>query len=171
MIKLLLPIGLGLAGVAGGIGAGLTLKPAPEDSVEINPCGDPSADMAKAPSGEVPDPDAAKELAGTSEYVKLNNQFVVPVVAKDRVDSLVVLSLSLEVEQGQSDLIYGSEPKLRDVFLQVLFDHANMGGFAGAFTNSNNMDVLRVSLTEAAHGVLGAKIKGVLVTDIGRQDI
>ena len=63
------------------------------------------------------------------EYVKLSNQFVVPVVKGKTVVSLVVLSLSLEVPEGQKDAVFRREPKLRDSFLQVLFDHANIGGF------------------------------------------
>ena len=69
------------------------------------------------------------------EYVKLNNQFVVPVVEDGRVAAMVVLSLSLEVEAGNTEAVYQREPKLRDAFLQVLFDHANVGGFCGSFTD------------------------------------
>ena len=47
------------------------------------------------------------------------------------------------------------EPKLRDVFLQVLFDHANMGGFRGAFTRSDVLEPLRTALREAAQKHLG----------------
>jgi hypothetical protein len=60
---------------------------------------------------------------------------------------------------------------LRDAFLQELFDHANMGGFAGEFTGSNNMDVLRAALTEVAQRVLGDLAHGVLITGIARQDV
>jgi len=107
---------------------------------------------------------------GEHEYVKLNNQFVVPVVARDMVTALVVMSLSVEIEPGRAENVYRHEPKLRDSFLQVLFDHANMGGFKGEFTNANNMDVLRAALTDVARATLGNLVKGVLITDIARQD-
>ena len=106
-----------------------------------------------------------------AEYVKLNNQFVVPVVNDDRVDALVVMSLSLELEPGQRETVYAREPKLRDVFLQVLFDHANMGGFQGNFTSGSNLEILRKSLTEAAQNILGPIVKGVLIFDLARQDV
>ncbi len=169
MMKFILPLGLALVGVGGGIGAGLALKPEPEQPADTTPCGAPdkvTADKFDPEAGhgaDTPKPE-------TSEYVKLNNQFVVPIVGNDRVESLVVLSLSIEIAQGRSDLIYEREPKLRDAFLQVLFDHANMGGFAGAFTRSRNMEVLRSALAEVAHDILGPDVRGVLVTDIGRQD-
>ena len=100
----------------------------------------------------------------------MNNQFVVPVVSGDRVQALVVLSLSLEVPAGQKDAIYAREPKLRDSFLQVMFDHANVGGFDGAFTNANNLDVLRSALREVAQKDMGDQISDVLIIEIARQD-
>ena len=93
-----------------------------------------------------------------------------PVVESGVVRSLVILSVSLEVGTGTSQEVYAVEPKLRDSFLQVLFDHANAGGFEGAFTNSNNMEILRVALLEAAQKALDKKVSDVLIVDIVRQD-
>ena len=58
---------------------------------------------------------------------------------------MVVLSLSLEVEAGNTEAVYAREPKLRDVFLQVLFDHANSAAFSGSFTDGSNLILLRTS--------------------------
>lgn len=175
MIGKLLPILLVLIGVGGGIGAGLMLKPAPEpmEMLAANPCGDTGhdADGHAAASGDDHGEDGEEAGDAAREYVKLNNQFVVPVVGQDKVESLVVMSLSVEVETGQQEQVFKREPKLRDAFLQVLFDHANMGGFAGAFTNSNNMDVLRRALRETARKVAGELITDVLIVDINRQDV
>jgi hypothetical protein len=102
--------------------------------------------------------------------VKLNNQFIVPVVEQAEVQALVILSISLEVRPGTTEAVYTQEPKLRDAFLQVLFDHANAGGFNGAFTSSTNMDVLRQSLLETAQAVIGKSVRNVLIVDIVRQD-
>lgn len=159
-MKKLLPLILLLVGAGAGVGAGIFLRPAPDP------------EMA-APSEEVADP---SEKSGTPEdnldreYVKMNNQFVVPVVNGDAVQALVVLSLSLEVPAGQKDAIYSREPKLRDSFLQVLFDHANVGGFDGAFTNANNLAVLRSALREVAQKDMGDQISDVLIIEIARQD-
>ena len=86
------------------------------------------------------------------------------------VEALVVASLSIEVSSGGSQAGYEREPKLRDVFLQVMFDHANIGGFEGAFTAGERMDILRSALLDAARSVLGADVKDVLITEIARQD-
>ncbi|MBM9596126.1 flagellar basal body-associated FliL family protein [Rhodobacteraceae bacterium MCCB 386] len=109
--------------------------------------------------------------ASPYDYVKLNNQFVVPILRDTRVTSLVVLSIDLEVESGQSETVYRYEPKLRDSFLTVLFDHANAGGFDGAFTSSGAMTILRNALNESGHKVLGDIIHDVLITNIVRQDV
>ena len=61
-----------------------------------------------------------EEMEAQREYVKLSNQFVVPVVKNERVSSLVVLSLSVEVKAGTSQDMFSHEPKLRDLFLQAL---------------------------------------------------
>ncbi len=148
MIRKLIPLLLGLIGLAVGIGAGVFLRHPPAEPAEM---------VTAEP--EVP-----------PEYVKLNNQFVIPVVEAGQVSALVVLSLSLEVTTGGTETVFAREPKLRDVFLQVLFDHANAGGFRGSFTDASNLVVLRQALKEVASQVLGDLVTDVLIMDIARQD-
>jgi flagellar protein FliL len=150
MIRKLLPIILGLIGLGLGIGAGIFLRPAPTEHevVEEEP-----VDPALAP-----------------EYVKLANQFIVPVMAKGKVAAMVILTLSLEVSNGTTQEVYQIEPKLRDQFLQVMFDHANAGGFSGSYTDGANLLLLRKALLEAAKGVLKERVSDVLIVDIVRQD-
>ncbi len=168
-MKKLLPILLIVLGLGGGAGAGLMLRPAPPEVV-IDPCGDmPAVDHADAEQ-PAPAPQEPEEEDASREYVKMQNQFIVPVVTSDRVAALVVLALSLEVDPGQTEFVFSREPKLRDVFLQTLFDHANMGGFDGNFTNSNNLDTLRSSLFNVARRIVGPVVTDVLITDIARQD-
>lgn len=120
-------------------------------------------------------PSEDQEVTGSvenfdTEYVKLNNQFVVPVVSDDLIKSLVVLSLSIEIKEGMAEVVYAVEPKLRDSFLQVLFDYAHLGGFDGAFTNSDNVIRLKEQLYRSAKDILGTDIKSVLIVDFVRQD-
>jgi flagellar protein FliL len=171
MMGKLLPVILALVGLGGGVGAGLFLRPAPSPEDHAAE----SADLATAgehgdtADGEPTDAEGEPE-EGAPEYVKMNNQFVVPVVEDGRVAAMVVLSVSIEVTPGNTEAVYKREPKLRDVFLQVLFDHANTGGFSGSFTDGANLIVLRTSLKEAAVLVMGSAVRDVLITDIARQD-
>jgi len=174
-MRRLLPVLLALAGLLAGGGAGFLLRPPPEETVVIDPCGDTPVAAGEAAAGQLEgaggEPAAADPDAPSAhEYVKLNNQFVVPVVENGEVAALVILSISIEVAPGTTEQVYAREPRLRDGFLQVLFDHANAGGFGGAFTRSDNMEILRNALLEAARKSLGAAVSDVLVTDIVRQD-
>lgn len=163
-MKKLLPILLIILGLGGGAGAGLMLRPAP-----------PPPEMAAAPeegaAETMPEePAPPEEEPADREYVKMNNQFIIPVILEEKIGALVVMSISLEVDIGGQAIVYAREPKLRDAFLQVMFDHANVGGFDGAFTNSNNLDILRAALFGVARKVLGPMVTDVLITDIARQD-
>lgn len=162
MIRKLIPLVLALIGLGAGMGAGLVLRPAPEPAADAEPmAGDPAATEDHA---AVPDPETVPD------YVKLNNQFIVPILEDGRVVSMVIASLSLEVTKGSTDSVYAREPKLRDAFLQVMFDHANAGGFRGSFTDAANLVLLRKALLEMAKTTLGAIVTDVLIVDIVRQD-
>lgn len=168
-MKKLLPVVLALVGIGSGVGAGIFLKPM------LNGEGNQSADCevpTETPVRAFPKMDVPSRQNPNlnREYVKMNNQFVVPIVNEERVSSLVAISLSVEVTPGSSSAIYQFEPKLRDGFLQVLFDHANVGGFRGSFTESGNMAVLRRALLETAQNALGNIVTDVMITEIARQD-
>ena len=170
MLRKLFPIVLALIGLGGGVGAGLFLRPAPEPEEHAAAEGEPAADGEHAEDAASEDGEEEEPEDGAPEYVKMNNQFVVPVVESSRVAAMVVLSLSLEVVAGNTEAVYQREPKLRDVFLQVLFDHANTGGFGGSFTDGSNLIALRNNLKEAAALVMGDVVSDILITDIARQD-
>jgi flagellar protein FliL len=168
-MKKLLPLVFALVGLGGGMGAGLFLRPEAEDPSHAD--ADADADEHASPDEHAASEGDEPHEEGTGpEYVKLNNQFVVPVVTDGRVSAMVVLSLSLEVAPGSTEAVYEREPKLRDALLQVLFDHANVGGFSGSFTDGSNLILLRTSLKEASALVLGTIVRDVLITDIARQD-
>lgn len=191
-MKKLLPILLLLLGGGGGVGAGYFLRPIPAETdmatemqcaAEEPDCEDaandgPSAGTELAEEGRNAETagenqgEATEGAEGSNgpEYVALQRQMIVPIVSDDEVISLVVLSLSIEIEAGFTNDVYDREPKLRDAFLQVLFRHANTGGFTGDFTSGEKMSDLRRALNGAAAQVLGAVAIQVLVTDILRQE-
>jgi flagellar protein FliL len=158
----ILPILLALIGLGAGTGAGFFLRPAAE------PAADQTGTSAEGHAAAAKPAEADPEH--TPEYVKMTNQFVIPVLQGGRVASMVILAISLEVTNGSSDAVYAREPKLRDAMLQVLFDHANAGGFEGSFTDGANMILLRKALLEAAQSTIGETVTNVLISDIARQD-
>lgn len=150
----LIPVILMLLGLGGGVGAGLMLRPdaAPPDA-----------------QAEISDPRPAVP-AGMRGVFEIPNQFMVPVMVEGRIAAVFILNLALEIAEPQRDEVANSLPRLRDAMLQVMFDHANTGGFHGAFTASSTMEQLRRALLEAGQNVLGRDaLFSVLITDIQRS--
>ena len=170
MIAKLIPVVFLLVGLGAGVGAGLYLAPAqmPEDAAS-----DKVAELKEKDDEKNSDKlkvSKKKNTGAGSEFLKMNKQFVVPVVKDDSIDAMVTMTLSLEADPAITDTFYAIEPKLRDSFLQVLFDHANTGGFDGVFTESGNLDILRKSLLEVAQKDLGDDVTKVLIMSVNRQD-
>jgi hypothetical protein len=167
MIKKLLPVIFLFVGVGAGVGAGIVLRPAPVQDVAQD-----GESEVKSPAEDLAVKEAdSEDLDTSSEYIKLSNQFVVPLVTDERISALVVLALSIEIPFGQAETLLSREPKLRDSFLQVLFDHANIGGFAGTFTDAEVLGQLRVALREVAQRDVGKDLaRDVLIVEIARQD-
>jgi hypothetical protein len=147
MRAILLPAVFLVVGLGAGVGVGLMSRPEP-------------------PSGE----EAPFVVDRPTDFVRIANQFVVPLVNRGRVDSVVIMSLGIEITAGKGEVVHNREPKLRDAFLQVLFDHANAGGFRGVFTEGQSLVALRTALRESAVRVLGPDASDVLIMDIVRQD-
>ncbi len=160
---------MGGSGDGGGSDHGAAVEPAAPDAHGSIPTPTPTVGEPEAHSGGHGG-EAVKSPTGT-EFARLSNQFIVPVVKGDKVVSLVVLSLTLEVEPGGTETVFATEPRLRDSFLRVLFDHANVGGFDASFTQSGTMTLLRRSLLEAATATLGQTVRDILIVDIVRQEV
>lgn len=177
MIRLLLPVILLLAGLGGGVVAGKMMSGGGEETAADSPAEDDGHGGDDGHGAEEDDGHGSSGGHGEEadpnspyEYVRLNNQFVVPLIRHGSVRSLVVLTLTIEVESGENELVYDREPRLRDALLRVMFSHANVGGFDGSFTAVESMAPLREGLREAARQVLGAVAHDVLIMDIVRQD-
>ena len=114
-MKKILPILLILLFAGAGVAAGLVLKPNDTLAEDLqNPCGvDPNSKPEKAEAKQ-------KDENASYEYVKLSNQFIVPVIRGDIVRSVAIVALSLEVKAGTKDSVFAVEPKLRYVFASLV---------------------------------------------------
>ena len=149
-----------LVGLLGGMAAGHVLRPAPE-TAQSDADDEVTPDLAVLPDTS----------AGAFEVVRIADQFVVPILRGGTVEAVMVIALSLELGDEAAARLERLEPRLRDRFLQVLFDHANSGGFDGAFTSNTAMSTLRDSLREAAQEVLGPQVSAALITDLFKRDV
>ncbi len=179
-MKKLLPMVIALLELGAGVGAGIALKPAPEEA-HVADCAEPKEGAVEGeavagcePSetdplapGEPHDKKPASELA----YVPMDKPFVVPVFKGEKVVAMVVMSLSVETETEAAPSVEAVEPRLRDSFLKVMFRHANSGGFDGSFTSGRKMEDLKSALLGAAREVMSeTPVEEVLITEIARQD-
>lgn len=122
-----------------------------------------------APVEEVHD---AAETAETGDYtfVDMDRKFVVPLVRGNRVRSLVVVDLRLEVKSSAETRVQGLKPKVRDVFLDTLYAMAVAGAFDGDLYSNNVQGEMRERLLEAARRVLQENARAVLIGELLRQD-
>lgn len=163
MKAIIIPVLGLLVGLGGGIGAGVFLKP--EEELE-----ETEQDTEESYEA-IEETEEFTEEDGETEFAKLANQFIVPVIDDGSISALVVLSVTLEVEIGASENVYSREPRLRDSFLTVLFEHANIGGFDIGFTEADTLSLLRRNLRDAARKALGSTVRDVLIVDIVRQEV
>jgi hypothetical protein len=175
-MKLLIPILLAVLGLVGGAGAGWYFKPAPIPVAE--PCLDddgrelPADACAAVQEDADPGQPEAAPAQGpdASQFITLDRQFIVPIVAEDRVSAMMVLTLNLEVAPGKVERAFRNEPKLRDALLRALFEHAYTGGFNGDFTAEHVVRELRSNLLKAGREIIGSDLRNVLIADMIRQD-
>jgi flagellar FliL protein len=166
----IIPLLFLVIGVGGGLAGGLALAPEPVECPEPGTT-PPDGLPAGCEVAETQDEPAGDEDETTSEFVRMNDQFVIPVLEDGDVRSLVVMSITLEVDPGSTAPVFEREPKLRDTLLRVLFDHANTGGFNGAYTAAGPMERLRKALLEAARKTAGDQVRDILILDLLRQEV
>jgi len=154
-MKLILPLVLAILGVALGGGAGWMLRPPPPEPAPADTA-DTRAPVVAAPAA--------------TETLRLTNQFLIPLIEGGQLRSMVVIGLALELARGHEVSLARDEPKLRALFLQHLFDYANLGGFDGVFTSGEALTGLRRGLREEARAELGQAVHDVLITELVRQD-
>ena len=148
-----------LVGGGSGVGAGLFLAPEEEEV----------AAETGSSSDETTYEEAELEEGTVLAYANFSDQFIVPIVGENDVQGMVVLSIGIEVDEAVLQTVYDKEPKLRAVFLQSLFNHANHGGFDENFTAFSAMDSLRRELRTIARNEIGPAVREVLILDIIRQ--
>jgi flagellar protein FliL len=103
-------------------------------------------------------------------FIDMERKFVVPLVRGNRVRSMVVVDLRLEVRASGENRALALKPKLRDAFLDVLYALAVGGAFDGDLYSNNIQDEMRARLLEAARQVLQDDASAVLIAELLRQD-
>jgi flagellar FliL protein len=103
-------------------------------------------------------------------FINMERKFVVPLVRGNRVHSLVVADLRLEVRASGESRALALRPKVRDAFLDTLYAMAVAGAFDGDLYSNNVQDEMRARLLEAARQVLQDDATAILISELLRQD-
>jgi hypothetical protein len=120
-----------------------------------------------APAG-----DAAASLLRSEHhaFIDMERKFVVPLVRGNRVRSLVVVDLRLEVRSAAETRAQELKPKIRDLFLDTLYEMAVAGAFDGDLYSNNVQGEMRARLLEDAMQVLQDDATAILIGELLRQD-
>lgn len=170
MKKIFLPLVLIIFGGAAGTGAGLFLGGASSgeanEQIEAS-----SSDAAAVENSADSGNQASSSTSEAVDYFKIPNQFIVPIIHHGKMTGMVIMSLAIEGDASIREEIFKKAPKLRDAFLRVMFDHANIGGFDGNFIETGPMQLLQDSLKVRAQSLLGDLVYEVLILEIARQEL
>ena len=180
MVKKLIPVLAILLAAIGGLFGGDMLRPKEGAADHATPAPEAEAPEAHAEDGAAdaePETDHGTDSKpegehgeATAAYFRFPSQFFVPVMHGDRLDGMMVLTLTVEMAADQQEAVFKQEFRLRDAFLRTLLIHANTGGFDGNYTIEPRMRRLRESLMKTATEVTGGIVTDVLIEDIARQD-
>ena len=155
-MKKLLVILLCLAGFAAGAFGGSWLRgPAPPDTEA---------------EGTAPHAETAKAEPVKPAWFRIPTEFFIPILRNDSVQSVMILTLTVETSEENLPAVQTSEHKLRDALLSALMIHANTGGFDGNFTAETHLAKLRADLLAAAQKASDGLATGILIENIARQD-
>ncbi|MCI4666368.1 MAG: flagellar basal body-associated FliL family protein [Neomegalonema sp.] len=184
-MRLILPILLAIIGVAAGGAVGYMYKSSlMKKEAEIakklkGDKGEKSKDGHKDKHG-AKDKDAhaadkgkkskKAKAAKDSEYVPLGRKLIVPFQRKSGVKAFVAVDATLEIGPGEKEFVTAHEPKVVDAFIRTLVRFAATGAFEDPSRASETLDELNKELYKAASGVLGERVRGVLIANLLTQD-
>lgn len=103
-------------------------------------------------------------------FIDMERKFVVPLVRGNRVRSLLVADLRLEVRASGESRALTLKPKVRDALLDALYSMAVAGTFDGDLYSNNVQDDMRARLLQAARQVLQDDAVAILIAELLRQD-
>ena len=97
--------------------------------------------------------------------------FIIPVIEEDALKALISLKIGMEVLPKDKSKLEHYKPKLRDLFLQIMFQHSHAGAFSGNYTESERLIALRRNLIQVVEGNLDIELKDLLIKDVAWQHV
>lgn len=154
-----LSAGFVLAGALGG----QALRPEP-----LAPSSTP-ADGAEADEGGVPGI-ARPERENGMMTMRFSRPFVVPVSDGWRTQSLVILTVSIELDRALAEGMGGLENRLRDRIMASLVTFAHDGGFAGEVVDPSVYSGVEETVATGAGAIFGDGVGAVTIVEMVKRD-
>ena len=104
-------------------------------------------------------------------YFKFSREFIVPHVENGRINSLVILNISLEIDSSVSDKVFQLEPAMRDNIMTTLIELSNDGRTFQSLTTVESYETLRATVKSRLTRVIPEGVDNVLILDIAQQDL
>ena len=112
-----------------------------------------------------------EDYGSETTFYKFSREFVVPIMAERRVKALVILHISLEVDEKTSDQLFSLDPKLRDNIMTTLIGLSNDGRTLDELTNPESYETIRSMILMNLRSGVSEGIQNVLIMDVGKQDL
>lgn len=139
------------------------------DAADAKDAGVPAS---PATAGAKDETGAGAKAGEPTTYFKFSREFVVPLITNERVSSLVILNINLEVDSRKADKLFQKEPILRDTIMTTLIGIAGDGRTFQTMTSIENYETLRSMIAlDLQKRLPDDGILNVLILDLARQDL
>lgn len=165
----ILPLIIVLIAVGGSGFAAMTLRGGGQETAAASgDHGDKNGDKKGGEVHKVEDKDGSS--IDSLGYYKFQRDFIVPIMRRNHVDAIVLISFNIEMEQEEMEKVRPKEPKFRDAFMKTLLGLSHDGLFNEDITAPAVFETLQTSLADTAKEVIGESAHGVVIVDFARQD-
>ena len=108
---------------------------------------------------------------GEPTYYKFSREFVVPIIENDRVKSLVILNLNLQVDSSASQSLFSQEPVLRDNIMTTLITLSSDDTVFNSLNSIEHYETIRSMILKNLQDAFSGDVQNVLILDMARQDL
>lgn len=126
---------------------------------------------AKSSGGHGGGGHGSSAVPGEVTYYKFSREFVVPMIEDDKVKSLVILNLNLEIDPDAWQKLADKEPVLRDNIMTTLIKLSSGGRTLYSITEVESYETVRTMILANLRSEVSEGIHNVLILDMARQDL
>lgn len=166
-MKMIITAVLNIVTVGAGVWAGTAMNSVPITPVDgIEKIEEVVPNEAKA-DAEEPTKDLLKDVYS----LRFTRPFVVPVTDGWRTDSLIVLTLNIELEREVIEGIPALQNRTRDRVMAGLMGFSQEGGFSGAVTDPVAYDGVRGAVRKSLEPMFEDAVVDVLILEMVKRSV